>query len=68
MVEGKDGLLVLLLSLHLEYAVKYASRKVQENHKDLGLNGTHQLLDYTNNFNFLNDNTNTIKTEGVLDA
>jgi hypothetical protein len=36
----------------------------------LKLNGTHQLLDYTDNVNLLGDNINTIKrnTETLIDA
>jgi hypothetical protein len=42
----------LLFNLCLEYAIK----KVQENHMGLKLNGTYQLLSYTDDENLLGDN------------
>jgi hypothetical protein len=52
-----DGSSPLLFNLALEYAI----RKVQENQVGLKLNGTHQLLAYTDYVNLLEDNIDTIK-------
>jgi hypothetical protein len=55
-----DPLSALLCNCALEYAIK----KVQENQVGLKLNGTHQLLvytDHTDDVNLLGDNTDTIK-------
>jgi hypothetical protein len=38
-----DDLLPMLFNFELEYTIK----NVQENHKGFGLNGTHELLVYT---------------------
>jgi hypothetical protein len=46
--------------LLLNFASEFAIRKVQENQVGLKLNGTHQLLGYANNVNFLGDNIDTI--------
>jgi hypothetical protein len=44
------------------YALKYVSRKVQENHQvGLKLNGTHQLLVCADDMNLLGDNRDTIR-------
>jgi hypothetical protein len=61
-----DALSPLLFNLALEYAIT----KIKENQVGLKLNGTHQLLAYTDNVNLLGRNINTIKknTETLIDA
>jgi hypothetical protein len=58
-----------LSQLFLNFALKYAIRKVQENQAGLKLNGTHQLLAYADDVNLLGDNIDTQKyTETLTDA
>jgi hypothetical protein len=54
-----DALSPLLFNFALEYAI----RKVQETQVGLKLDGTHQLLSYTDDVNLLEENT-----ESLIDA
>jgi hypothetical protein len=57
-------------SLLLNFAFKYAIRKIHENRVELKLNGIHQLLVYADDGNLLGDNIDTIKinTEYLINA
>jgi hypothetical protein len=44
-----------LLPLLLNFALEYATRKVQENQVSLDMNGTHKLLVYADDDNLLGD-------------
>jgi hypothetical protein len=61
-----DALSPQLLNLASEYAI----RKVQDNQVGLKLNGTHQLLAYTDDLDLLGVNIDTINknTETLIDA
>jgi hypothetical protein len=52
-----DDLWPFLFNFSLDYGIT----KVQEKLVELNLNGTHQLLAYTDDVNLLGDNRDTIK-------
>jgi hypothetical protein len=56
--------------LFLNFVLEYAIRKAQENQVGLKLNGTHQLLVYSDDVNILGNDIDTIKknTETLTDA
>jgi hypothetical protein len=58
-----------LSPLLLNFALKYAIRKVHENQVGLKLNGTHQLLAYTDDVNLSGSDIDTVKknTETLTD-
>jgi hypothetical protein len=51
-LKQRDALSPLLFNFTLEYAIM----KVQENHVELKLNGTHQHMDYADDVHLLEDN------------
>jgi hypothetical protein len=59
-----------LSPLLFNFALDYAIRKVQETQVGLKMNGTHQLLSYSDDANVLGDNIDTINknTETLIDA
>jgi hypothetical protein len=56
--------------LLFKFVLEYAVRRVKEKQERLKLNGTHQILAYTDDVTILGENTDVIQknTETVLDA
>jgi poly(3-hydroxyalkanoate) synthetase len=59
-----------LSPLFFNFTSEYAIRRVEENQRELKLNGTRQLLVYADDVNLLDDNTDTTKrnTQTLIDA
>ena len=59
-----------LSQLLFNFALEYAMRRVQVNQDGLKLNGTHQLLAYTDDVNILGGSLHTVKenAEALVDA
>jgi hypothetical protein len=51
----------VLLSLLLNFVVKYAIRRVQVNQDGLKLNGTNKLLVYADDYNIMGGSIHTVR-------